>query len=328
MIVVRTLPCLWLLVASTGCELSTKPFAGTVIEMTLNGASSSPSGQHFELWGRNAYDDVVRISGIFDFPHDDGSTERLFPYGLAIRPAITMDDPCLIDSDGNLLTKAEAYHDTVIAGVAQSPEEQAQQIRTRIGQLTTPSSCDGSGGDPTYHCGHQSSTLLGVVPYELVGDDGTTWSVLPPAPATCQTSANAPGCIDYDADPATRLAACRAYWQASPLSYTPNPVQITAPLHGLFYGELSYVTTSPPSAFNGFRIDSNVGLAGIAELWLTVEPDDVDVRHRGPLYLDGTPDAGGRQVVHFDLVPPFGSTQAVSGTAALLVGLDQSPVEL
>jgi hypothetical protein len=312
--------------AGAGCNLTAKPFAGTVVQMTLTGPSVSAPGQHFELWGRNAYNDVLRISGIFDYaaPGSDES-ERLFPFGFAIRPAITMDDPCVIDDEGHLLTKAEAYHDTVVAGVAQSAEEQAQQIRTRIAQLTSTSSCDGSGGDPAWHCGIQASTLLGVVPYELCDANGVMRSVLPPAPRTCETSGGAAGCIPYGAAPSVRLAACRDYWSQSPLAYTPNPTQITAALHGLLYGELRYITTSPPLAFDSIRIDSNVGLRGIAELWITTEADMVDAAHRGPILVDGTPDQGGFDVVHFDLSPPPGTAAAASGTAALLVDLESGP---
>ena len=297
-----------------------------MLQLTLDGPSTSAPGQHLELWARNAYNDVLRLSGIFDYtPPDRDASERLFAFGLAIRPAVTMDDPCIVDDAGQLLTKAEAYRDTVVAGVPQSAEEQAQQIRAHIAQVTSTSSCDGSGGDPAYHCGQQATTLLGVVPYELLDANGAVMSVLPPAPRTCETSGNAAGCIPFGAAPEARLAACRAYWDKSPLAYTPNPVQISAARHGLLYGELRYVTTTPPLAFDSIRIDSNVALRGIAELWITTEPDAVDATRRGPILVDGTPDQGGFDVVHFDLAPPPGSSVAASGTAALLVNLQDGP---
>jgi hypothetical protein len=301
-----------------------------VIEMTLTGATPDPTGKHLELWARDQYDDVVRMSGIFDYTADGAAdTTRVFPFGLTIRPAITMDDPCMIDAQGRLLIKAEAYADLDIDGVHQTPEEQAQQVRARIAQLTSTGSCDGSGGPAQDHCGHQSATLLGVVAYELIDDQGAATSVAGTPPRTCETipGGPAPGCIHFDAAPGDRLAACQAYWSASPLAYTPNPLQITAPLHGALYGELSYVTTTPPSAFSSIRIDSNVKLSGVRELWLTSEDDAVDPRQRGPIFLDGVPDVGGLQVIHFDLTPPFGSQLAVSGTAVLLDQLDDDTVQ-
>jgi hypothetical protein len=316
---------------AAGCGLEVTPFGGTVVQMTITGATPDPAGHHLELWARDPFDDVIRISGAFDYSAPDSSdTQRLFPVGITIRPAVTMDDPCMIDAQGRLLTKAEAYTDSDLAGAPQTPEEQAQQVRTHIAQLTSSSSCDGSGGPAAYHCGHQSTTLLGVIAYELVDDQGQLQSVVGAAPRTCETipsGQSTAGCIAYDAAPGDRLTACQAYWSSSPLAYTPNPLQITAPLHGALYGVVSYVTTTPPSDFSSIRIDSNVKLSGIRELWLTSERDQVDPLHRGPMFIDGTPDQGGLQVVHFDLTPPFGSTLAVSGTAVLLDELDQNPVQ-
>jgi hypothetical protein len=314
-----------------GCSLDVTPFGGTVVQMTITGATADRAGQHLELWARDQYDDVVRVSGSFDYTAPGSSNPtRLFPYGLTIRPAVTMDDPCMIDEQGRLLTKAEAYVDSNVAGVAQTPEEQAQQVRALIAQLTSTSSCDGSGGPALYHCGHQSTTLLAAIAYELVDDQGTVQSVTGTPPRTCETiPAGQPtaGCIPWDAAPADRLAACETFFATSPLAYAPNPLLITAPIHGSLYGVVTYVTTTPPSAFSSMRIDSNVKISGAHELWITTEVDQVDPLHRGPIVVDGTPDRGGQQVNHFDLTPPLGSTLAVSGTAVLLDELDQNPVQ-
>jgi hypothetical protein len=322
---------LLLCIAVCGCSLDVSPFAGTVVQMTITGATPDRAGQHLELWARDQYDDVVRVTGSFDYtPLDSSQTTRLFPYGITIRPAVTMDDPCMIDVQGRLLTKAEAYSDSNVAGVRQSPEEQAQQVRTRIAQLTSTNSCDGSGGSPVYHCGHQSTTLLAAVAYELDDDQGHLQSVTGAPPRTCETlpsGQSTSGCIPYDAAPADRLAACRAFFATSPLAYAPNPLQITAPIHGALYGVVTYMTTTPPSAFSSIRLDSNVKLSGARELWMTTESDQVDPLHRGPIFLDGTTDRGGQEVDHFDLTPPLDSTLAVSGTAVLLDELDQDPVQ-
>jgi hypothetical protein len=311
-------PLLALLAQLLGCSLSPAPFTGAVIEMTLTGAQPSAAGQHFELWARNANDDTVRISGIRDIvdPKDASKTIRLEPKGFVVRPAITMDDPCMIDDAGHLLVTPDAYPSTItIGGITQTPEEQAAQVRARIAQLDDVF-CDGSGQNPASHCGHEPTALLAVVPYELVQPDGSAL-VPPPRPT-----------IPFTAPPDQRLSACQQYWSASPLAYTPNPAQLTAPLHGAAWGFVTYNTTAPPANYDAIRIDSGLHLAGIRELFITVEPDAVDAIHRGPTYLRGTPDPGGDGWVHFDLAPPFGSSLPAAGTAALFVDPDQNPSKL
>jgi hypothetical protein len=329
------------LLVSLGCDISAKPFAGAIMQLTITGAAPQPPGQHLEMWFRNQYDDTIRINGIFDTTVN-GKDVRLFPYGFVLRPMVTMNDPCMIDTTtGAWLIKAEAYKDSDAGEVHQTPEEQAQQIRTRIGQVTSTTDCDGSpeAADPVtrpFHCGLQRDTIIGAIAYELVDDSGMTTSVSPVSPTTCETSGNAAGCIPFDATPVERKAACEAYWSSSPLAYSPNPLQLTAPIHGDLYGEVTYgPTLVPPSQFDSIRIESPLSLIGIQELWLTVEQDQLDVPppgsmrapNRGALFLDGKPDNGGLEIVHIDLASPFGSMATVSGTAALLVDLVHDPVQ-
>jgi len=300
-----------LLVFVSGCDLSASPFAGTIIEMTLSGAQPNAPGEHLELWARTAHDDVVGVRASYEMPEG-----RLDARGVVIRPAISMGDPCMIDGEGHLLVTADAYPSTVkVAGVPQSPEEQAAQVRARIAQLTTAASCDGSGGNPASHCGREAITLFAVVPYEHALPDGTF--VAPPSTPV----------IPFDTPPKERLDICSGYWATSPLAYTPNPAQLTAPLHGTVWGFVNFTTTAPPGNFNAIRMDSPERLVGIRELFFTVEPDQVDPHQRGPLYLQGTPGMGGNSWVHFDLLPPFGSQLAVAGAAALFVETDQYPTK-
>ncbi len=291
--------------AAAGCgSLSAQSFAGTVIEMAIEGAGPTPAGEHLELWARDEYEDVLRVDAIYDVH------SHAVAYGLQIRQAIALDDPCMIVSDpaspayGELLVMPAAYPAAVtVNGVTQSPAEQAQQVRNRIAQLTSNGTCLTDLFDPTTQlCGREPSSLLAVVPY-----DATT----PPS-------------LPLDTPASARAAACAAWWSASPLAYTPNPAQLTAPLHGAVYGFVGYLTTVPPSDYDGLRLDSPTNLRGIQELWLTAERvavASVDARSEGPLYLDGTPTPGGRDVVHFDLRSPSG--EAISATAALYVNLDE-----
>ncbi|HEX6835794.1 MAG TPA: hypothetical protein VF334_04440 [Polyangia bacterium] len=290
--------------AAAGCNsLSAKAYAGTVIELAIEGAAPTTPGQHLELWARDAYADILRVDAIYDLP------SHRVAYGLRIRNAIALDDPCMIVSDpgspayGEPLVMPSAYPSSVMVnGVTQTPTQQAQQVRNRIAQLTSNAVCLPDLFDATAtFCGHQASTLLAVVPY-----DETPPPSLPP-----------------DAPASARAAACEAYWSASPLAYTPNPAQLTTPLHGAVYGFIGYLTTVPPAGYDGLRLDSPTNLRGIEELWLTVESvpvANVDALSPGRIYLDGAPTPGGRDVIHFDLRSL--AMEAVSGTAALYVSLD------
>jgi hypothetical protein len=304
------------MLALGGCNLTVHSFAGAVISMTLAGAPVTPAGQHYELWARNGNDDVIRLPGIVEVqdPRDPRTSERLLPYGFFIRPAMTMDDPCMIDGLGNLLVTANAYPaPTDFAGVSQSPDEQAEAVRSHIADITATSSCDGSGEDPRYHCGRQASTVLGLFPYEIVTDAGLATMIAPTMPP-----------VPFAAAAADRLAACQSYW-ANPLAYTPNPLQLSAPAHGAVWGYVTYVTLSPPAGYQSIRIDVPVDLRGLRELFITVEPDQVDPLHRGPVLLDGTPQVGGQGVVHFELQPPPGAAVPVAGSATVYTDLAQAP---
>lgn len=268
-------------VAAGGCDaLTVHPFAGSVLVMTVQqdpNLGPTPLGRHLELWARDASDDILRIDSFYD------SARYKTSYGLAVRQAISLDDPCMIDGQGHLLVSADAYPSTITeGGIQQTPEQQAQQIRNRIAQLTAAPS------------GSQPSSLLALVPYDAT-----------PLPV-----------VAADAPPGERLAACQAYWGASDLTYTPNPLQITSPAHGYAFGYLAYVTITPPSDFDGIRLDTPIDLSGLKELFLTDEPEVVDPAHRGPAYLASKPTPGGDGVMHFDLSGP-----EATGTAAVIAGL-------
>ncbi len=267
---------------SAGCEtLSARPFAGTLIEMTIAGAGESPPGTHLELWARSANDDIIRVNPLTD------TNQHLTSYGLQIKLAVDPSDPCLIDDKGNLITTAAAYQTTKVAGVTQTPEQQAQTIQNRLDQILS-----------TSLGGNQSQSLLAIV----AASEGTRPT------------------IAADASAADRLAACNAYWKEQPLAYSGNPRQITAPIHGVLYGFVTYTTTSPPAGYDGIRIETPVHLKGLRELWLTSETASiaaVDPKARGPVFLHSEPAKGGRGVVFFNLL---GTSAA--GTAALYVDLD------
>lgn len=287
------------LAASLGCDaLTVRSFAGTVMQLTLSGVTEQtiPAGKHLELWARTQYDDIVRVDGYTNL--GTGRTA----YGLMLRQAISLKDPCMIDgyyfqnekndpTKGNLLTSAAAYPSAVTQnGVTQTPEEQAQQVIDRIHQLT-----DAPGA---------IAPLIAVLPYDP----------------------NVPPAVPDAATPMDRRAACDAYVAASDLTYIPNPFQVTAPLHGFVYGFVKYTSLTPPANYDGYRIDSPLNLKGVQEIFFTVEGDTVDPKNRGPLFLTSQRTQGGIDVVHFDLIhaDPMGTA---SGTAALLVDLDQDPVQ-
>jgi hypothetical protein len=288
------------LAASVGCDaLTVRSFAGTVMQFTFDGitASTIPANQHLELWARTQYDDIVRVDGYTDL--QNGVTAN----GIMIRQAIGLKDPCTIDgyyfqdekndpTKGNLLTSAAAYRTSLSAGgVTQTPQDQAQQVIDRIDQVSDNITI-ASGGP-----------LLAVLPY--------TPTVPPSVPDA--------------ASPSDRRAACDAYVM-DPLAYVPNPYQFTAPLRGTVYGFVKFISSKPPSDYDGVRIDTPLNLKGVREIFFTLEGNSVDPLNRGPLFLTSKLTQGGIDVVHFDLIhaDPMGSA---SGTAALLVDLDEDPVQ-
>lgn len=272
-----------LVALSVGCDaLTARPFAGAIVQGTFAGMGETPAGQHLELWARDQYNDIIRINPFYK------EADYKTSYGLMIRKAITLDDPCMIDDKGNLLTTAAAYPSSVtVAGVTQTPAEQAQQIVDRINQLNPP-----------------TGPLLAVLPYD-------------PTP---------PPTIPANATPDERLMACQMYTSASDLTYVPNPYQITAPAHGTVYGFVGFVSLTPPANYDGYRLDTPVSLKGLQELFYTVEGPNVDPLNRGPLFMTSTLTPGGRDVLHFDLVhaDPNGTA---SGTATVYTNLDEDPVQ-
>lgn len=274
------------LLPSLGCDaLTVHPFAGTVAQFTLSGASVTPVGQHIEVWARDQYNDIIRLNPFYDESNLDPA--KTTP-GLMVRQAVSVDSPCMIDSHGYLLTDPAAYPTTSNLGdVTQTPEEQAAAVVQRIKQLTPAA----------------PGPLLAILPWDATPD--------PVIPA---------GTAAED-----RKKMCDKWKAMSPNTYVPNPLQITTPLNGTVYGFVSFSTTLPPTNYDGYRLDMPVSLKGVQEIFFTVEGDTVDPNHRGPLFLVSTRTVGGTDVIHFDLTSPAGSMVAIGGTAALYVNLDQPP---
>jgi hypothetical protein len=291
-----------------GCNggLTVDSFIGSIAQLTIVGAAPTAAGSHLELWTRNQNADLIRVDASYTFPDpvDHTQTKTIYTLGLSIRPAVDRNDPCFIDGKGNLLTTPAAYQTTMLAGITETPQEQAQAYVNRIKQITSTTDCDATA--PT-DCGAQASTLLAVVPF----DD------TPPPQVMATDSAS------------VRLAACQAYWAKSPLAYTGNPAQVTAPIHGTAYGFVYYQTNRPSAAYDGIRIDSPTNLAGAQDLWFSTETAPlamVDGNNQGPIFLEGKADQGGNDVIHFDLTAPSAAS-TVTGTAALYTNLDNSSVE-
>ena len=121
------------LVFGTGCDISAKPFSGTVLQMSILGAQPLPADNHLEFWARTANDDIARLSTIYETTARGRvqtmvNGELIDPRGFVIVPAITMGDQCMIDDKGNLMTTAGAWKPTVIFDTPQTPDEIAAQI--------------------------------------------------------------------------------------------------------------------------------------------------------------------------------------------------------
>jgi hypothetical protein len=268
------------LVLAAGCsDLVVQPFSGTNMLLDLRAAGVTAAGQHLEIWGRDANDDILRIG----YRLAPGQPEQ---YGFIIRTAVSLDDPCMINGTGYRITDPRAYSGNVVAGgVVQTPEQQAGQITLRIRHLTAVS----AGG-------LQTSSLLLTMPW-----DDT------PLPA-----------IAADAGPDERRAACQAYWNSSPFAYTGAPLTPSQPIHGATMGPVNYTTAQPQQTYNSIDLVSLYDLGDLQEIWLTVEsqpPATVDPLHRGPVYLQGYRVERGRYSINFDLA----GDGPVSGSMLLIL---------
>jgi hypothetical protein len=277
---------LWWMVAlvalagATGCQsLVVAPFSGTNVSLELKGSGVSQAGQHFEMWGRNSDNDILRIG------YRVAPTQPQI-FGFMIRIAVTPTDPCMINDTGYPITDARAYPGNVTAaGVTQTPAEQAMAISVIIREVTAVS----LGGQ-------QQTNLLLAVPYDATPE--------PPIPV--------------DATPDQRRAACNAYWAASPYAYTPAPLTLTQPLHGIAFGPVDYSTSAPLDSFSTIPFVTFYDLSNLQEFWITTEsvpPESVDPQQRGPAYLQGTRVQRGDDTINFDLT---GSDPSVSGSLLLI----------
>ena len=269
------------LLGPTGCQsLIVTPFSGTNVALELKGSGVSQPGQHLEMWGRNSHNDILRLG------YREAPTEPEI-FGFMIRIAVTPDDPCMINDTGYLITDPRAYPGDVTAdGVTQTPAEQAMAISVLIRQVTAV----GIGGQ-------QQTSLLLAMPYDAT-----------PEPQ-----------IPTDATAAQRRAACMAYWAASPYAYTPAPLTLTQPQHGMAIGSVDYSTSAPLDSFSTIPFVTFYDLSDLQEFWMTVEsvpPESVDVKNRGPAYLQGTRVQRGDGTLNFDLT---GSDPAISGSLLLIL---------
>jgi hypothetical protein len=117
--------------ASSACQsLTVKPFTGTVIDLDIAHATANKPGEHYELWGRNQDDNIIRISYLVN---------KQEVFGLQLRLAISPSDPCIISDAGYLLTDPAAYPgNSDNAGIVQTPAQQAAQVVLKIRQVTGP----------------------------------------------------------------------------------------------------------------------------------------------------------------------------------------------
>ncbi len=278
-----------LLAGTLGCDaLSVKTFSGAVMQFTLENAPATAAGTHLELWARNANNDIIRLAPYYE------ENKYLSQPGFIIKPAITLDDPCMTDGKGHLLTDPSAYPTTIKqAGVTQTPQQQAQQIINRIEQLNPP------GATP----------LLAVLPFTSV----VVSFVHDGMPTTTPT-------------PDERQKGCTDAATADPNFYIPQPSQVTAPIHGSIYGFIGFQTLNPPANYDGFRFDVPVNLEGLQALFMTLETVDIaDVKVPGSLYVVSQLVPGGRDILQFALTSV--ATSGPSGAVAVENTLDQDPVE-
>ena len=346
---VRSLSLIAALALAAGCDhFRVEDFHGSKLLMTIGGSGARPTapGHHLELWAREGQSDNPRDpQSIIRLLASDGgheadqspcnpgnyfqdpsrfpqytscppllATHSCPPEGYAIVPAVGpfevitdatgthahLLDGCVIDEAGNLLWTPEAKDPAT--GSPQGALA-AAAVQRRIDELTI-------GGQ---------ATLFALVPY----DDAAAM----PHPSAKDPTLTAEA----------RKCACRDLWNASPASYSGNPIQLTSPVHGALYGVLDYQSTMPPQALGGIAFHVDYSLPSARELWLTdtaaevshVDPNQLDCHARpdscrGITLLDGTAASeAGRQAIHFELRSPTGA--AITGSAAIETNLDRDP---
>jgi hypothetical protein len=233
------------------------------------------------MWGRTSNDDILRLG----YSLTTRETNEI--QGFMIRTAVTLTDPCMINDAGFLLTDPRAYPSTIsFHGVTQTPAEQAGQIILQIRNVL-----DVADG------GLQPNSMLLAMPWDET-----------PEPV-----------IDANAQPAVRKTACQAYWGLSPYAYTPAPLTLTAPAHGLAMGPIAYSTSVPLNSVDSIPLVSHYDLSNLQEFWMTLEsvpPAMVDPAHRGPPYLQGYRVNRGDGTANFDLT---GSDPGVTGSLVLIL---------
>jgi hypothetical protein len=307
---------LCLALATAACDhFVVSDFAGSRLVLTIHGASATPAGQHLELWARTddglGNDLVTRL--LFEVPPDlsigqTGYSAQASAYTIA--QTVDINDPCMIDDNGNLLWKPEAQ-----TGSDADKMHQAMSVEQRIHQLTDL----------------PASPLLALVSY-----DDAAASERPQ-----QKDPNGAHYIAPDADAPTRLDRCKnVFWARSPhYAYTGNPNQLTAPVHGQLFGMLDFqnVAPQPPQIVGGINIETRFGLHDLREIWFTqtpatvemVDPKELDcAAHpqscRGTLLLQGDAGTPNKGIYHFELSSPL---TGVSGSAAVYTRLDEDSVQ-
>jgi hypothetical protein len=330
-----------------GCALAAcdhfqvNDFAGSKIVLSIASGTPTAMGHHVELWARRSDGDVARL--LFTDPNAPIAATDINTSGFAaglsayvIVQAVDIADACMIDGSGNLLWQPAAQVGCGAKPAAGGDDTmqrmlQAASVETRIHQLTdkaaTPLYALASWDDDAVH--HPARAV-----------DQKSCDALVAAAAARGIAID---CINDDAPDAAphRLSACDGL---SRWSYVGNPLDLTAPLHGIAFGMLDFlaVAPNPSQVLGGIQIISYYALDNLAELWFSdtdaqvanLDPNVTDCstgpdggmgqsKCRGTVLLDGRASAPDRGIYRFPLSAPAGGA---SGSAAVYTQLDQDPV--
>jgi hypothetical protein len=292
-----------------GCDrLTVNNFTGSRVQMTIAGAKATPPGSHLELWARDGDEDVVRL--VVD-PQNMANPSNTTPSGIdcptvngvvicqttaySIVQAVDKNDPCLIDSDGHLLTDASAW-----GGDA----NKALAVSMRIDELTI----------------QQANPLFAMVGWD---DNSATPPVIDPmADATTRKDAcnawwaNSPYAA-YTGNPIQLTAPIHGqlYGMLDFQSVSPAPSQILGGIE----------ITSNFSLRDIRELFLTVATAKFQDL----DPAETDCKAnptkcRGSLFLQGNTEPPQNGIFHATLTSPTGGA---SGTAAIETRLDEDPVQ-
>ena len=327
--------CATVATGAAGCDrLTVSNVTGARVLLTISGPPEqlrTVDGEHLELWAREADGSILRLlsgraAGICETDRScltkNGYAKTL--HGYAMVPAVSLAEPCMIDEQGYLLYEpgARLYVADEEAKLTDADrQKRAEAVLARIRAITD----------------RAASPMVAFVSYGDVAGKRPQFDLQDKPCGSCSGHGDY-ACVDglCKARPEVRKSQCLEFFRQNPFAYVGNPLQLTAPRNGVFFGTADYTSFQPPQVIGGMNLQSAFGLRNLRELWVTqtkarldaLEIQEVDCKAkpdkcRGRVVLQGSVEGDDRGIFHVDLRSPL---PGVSGHASVYTRLDTDPV--